>query len=258
MCLILFAWKAHPRYRLVLAANRDEFHARPTAPAQWWEDDAEILAGRDLQAGGTWLGVSRSGRWAALTNYREPDAPAVTGGLSRGVLVRDFLAGDASPADHARAVDSQGVGFAGFNLLLGNGEELAWVSNRASAPLPVDEGVHGLSNHLLNTDWPKVHAGKQRLANLVGQADEETPPALADKAFSLLTDDSPADGALPTGIEPGLSEDYLARHLFIRSPVYGTRCATVLLMDGRGQVRFEERRYDASGQEEGCTREEFP
>jgi uncharacterized protein with NRDE domain len=247
VCLVLFAWQAHPRYPLVLAANRDEFHGRPTAAARWWEDEPGLLAGRDLQAGGTWLGLNRDGRWAALTNYREPEAPGKGDGPSRGALVRDFLAGHDEPTAHAREVAARGDGFAGFNLLLGSVRELAWVSNRSGLPAAVPPGVHGLSNHLLNTDWPKVHTGKQRLSDLINQCGEDEPRALADRAFDLLTEDSAADGSLPAQVEPGLTADQLARHLFIRSPVYGTRSATVVLRSGDGDLYFEERQFDATG-----------
>lgn len=244
MCLILFSWNPGGEYPLVLAANRDEFHDRPAAVAQWWSDHPEILAGRDLQAGGTWLGVNRSGRFAALTNYREPGSLGNSGGASRGALVKDFLLTTDAPMAHAETVARYGHNYSGFNLLLGDQENLLWVSNRADDAVRVEPGVHGLSNHLLDTDWPKVHVGKDRLK---AQIDVGKPNV--NELFSLLTDPSPTVGKLPENVEPGLSAEDLARHYFIRSPVYGTRCSTVLVMDSAGVSHFEERSFDAKARQ---------
>jgi uncharacterized protein with NRDE domain len=179
MCLILFAWQTHPRYPLVVAANRDEFHDRPTAPAGFWEGSPDILAGRDIQAGGTWLGVSRSGRFAAISNYRESLYEASPLEYSRGHLVRDFLLNESTPASHAKQVQAGGENYRGFNLLLGDSSTLYYVSNRNHGPVCVDAGHHGLSNHLLDTDWPKVHSGRARLESLLDN-DSLEPEALLE------------------------------------------------------------------------------
>jgi uncharacterized protein with NRDE domain len=252
MCLILFAWQAHPRYSLVVAANRDEFHQRPTAAADFWGDDPRILAGRDLQAGGTWLGVTRSGRLAAVTNYREPETPEIQLGRSRGHLVRDYLSADNGPLQHAGKLLSQGSSYSGFNLLLAAPDSLAWVSNRADEPQAVSAGSHGLSNHLLDTDWPKVHSGRERLDELLGY-DEVEPEAL----FELLTDRALTPGEIPESLEERLAPDRLMKHYFIVSPVYGTRCSTVVLLGRDGGVTFIERQFDHMGKETGTRKFEL-
>lgn len=252
MCLVLFAWQAHPRYELVLAANRDEFHDRPAEPAAFWPERPEVLAGRDLEAGGAWLGVTRAGRFAAVTNYRESSRPGGHDGPSRGRLVNDWLTGAGAPLAAARATDAAGGDYRGFNLLLGRPGELVYLSNRGAAPQRVAAGVHGLSNHLLDTDWPKVRAGRARFAPLLAR-DTLDSGAL----FELLADADPVDGELPGGAAGRLAPENLARLLFIRSPRYGTRCSTVLTIDRAGRVRFEERRFDADGRPAGEARFEF-
>lgn len=238
MCLITLAWQAHPDHPLILAANRDEFYARATAPARFWPEAPQLLAGRDLAAGGTWLGVTRQGRFAALTNYREPRP--VSGGQSRGLLVSRFLAGTDSPWSHAQQVAAAADDYAGFNLLLGTPDELVIVSNRGTAPRRLEPGVHGLSNHLIDTPWPKVEKAKAGLqANLLaGDVATEEAALLA-----LLADTHQApDMALPdTGV--GLAMERLLSPLFIRSPLYGTRASTVLLL-GRERVHFLEQTFE--------------
>jgi uncharacterized protein with NRDE domain len=231
MCLILLAHDAHPRYRLVVAANRDELYDRPTAPAGWWEDAPEVLGGRDLRGGGSWLGMTRSGRWAAVTNYRDrsaerKDAP------SRGDLVGDFLRGGDSPAEYLARLRRRAADYNGFNLLVGEPGSVFWFSNRAVErhDLPgreVTPGVHGLSNHLLDTPWPKVERGKRELERLL--ADPELAP---EPMLDLLLDRTvAADDDLPdTG-------------LFITTPVYGTRASTALLIDRDGRVLLVERSH---------------
>jgi uncharacterized protein with NRDE domain len=249
MCLILFGWQAHARYSLVVAANRDEFHARPTAAADYWSEAPDLLAGRDLQAGGTWLGITRSGRFAAITNYREPDAPEPQLGRSRGELVRDFLAGSAEPGIVAATLAARGPDYRGFNLLLGTPEELLYAANRGSRQGPVNPGCHGLSNHLLDTEWPKVRSGRARLQTLL-EADRLESEALLE----LLTDRSLTPGTTPGDVEPGLVQEQLANHYFIVSPVYGTRSSTVLLLERDGRAEFVERRYAPDGSETGTSR----
>ncbi len=239
MCLALVALDAHPKYRCVIAANRDEFHARAAAPAHWWDDG--VLAGRDLVAGGTWFGVTRTGRWALITNFREgiprdPYAP------SRGELVTRMLHDAASPLRSSAALLPEGGRYHGFNLLVGDGSDAAFASNRASGALALGEGIHGLSNHLLNTPWPKLLRSKARLAEWLSDDD----PAI-EAAFAFLADRAPAsDTALPaTGISP--QWERLLSSPFIVSPDYGTRSSTVLLIARDGSVRFIERSFDADG-----------
>ena len=164
MCLIVFAWRAAPERRLLLAANRDEQHSRPSQDAHWWPDNPSILAGRDLQAGGTWLGVSKSGRFATVTNYREQQAPR-RNALSRGALVTDFLDAEDDPLSFANAV--AGDRYAGFNLLTTDGDQLVYFSNRGDDPVVLEPGVYGLANASLDTPWPKLTRSRERLAALI-------------------------------------------------------------------------------------------
>jgi len=249
MCLILFAWRAHPRYRLVLAANRDEFHERPSEAADFWPQQPDWLAGRDLQAGGTWLGVTRSGRFAAVTNFREPLAPETPLERSRGELVTDFLAGRQAPLAHALSLLPEGTSYRGFNLLLGDRESLAYVSNRHDRAVEVEAGSHGLSNHLLDTDWPKVHSGRDRLEGLLRQ--ERIDPA---DLLGLLTERGQVPGEMPLDQGDGAIRRHLMNHYFILSPVYGTRSSTVLLVDKDGCMEFVERRFAPDGSETGSAR----
>jgi uncharacterized protein with NRDE domain len=230
MCLIVLAWQAHPEYPLVLAANRDEFHHRPARPARFWEEAPELLAGRDLSAGGTWLGVTRHGRFAALTNFREPGAAA--GVRSRGLLVSAFLQGDMTPLAYAQEVADQAAHYSGFNLLVGDAGTLVAVGNRGTPPTLLEPGVHGLSNHLLDTPWPKVQRSRAALAALL-------PSPRRENLLALLADDRPApDDALPdTGI--GLPMERALSPVFIRAPGYGTRASSVLLL-GRERIGFAE------------------
>lgn len=236
MCLILFSWLQDADRPLVLAANRDEFYQRPTAAAHWWEDDPDIFAGRDLQGGGTWMGVNRKGYWAALTNYREvpgqmPAAP------SRGPLVADYLRESADPEAYLAAIKPRAQAYNGFNLLLGTPQAIWYFSNRdMSPPHRLKPGLYGLSNHVLDTAWPKVQKGKRELSHYLSEK-----VADPDKIFSLLGDSAPApDEELPqTGV--GLEWERLLSPLFIESPTYGTRVSTVLERDKNGTVWFEER-----------------
>lgn len=241
MCLIIFAWKVIPGMPLILAANRDEFYARPATDANWWADYPQIFAGRDLHGGGTWLGVTRDGRFAALTNVRAPserrtDAP------TRGALVSDYLAGDMAPADYLRGIEGKVQDFNGFNLLLGDRDTMLWYSNRGLDDprngKPLDYGVYGLSNALLDTPWPKVTRAKAQFASLLCQgAPEET-------FFEMLTDATRAnDCRLPdTGV--GQEKERMLSPIFIRSPDYGTRCSTVLRVPILGEPVLTEHVID--------------
>ena len=252
MCLILFAWRAHPEYRLVLAANRDEFHERPTMGADFWPRQPGLLAGRDLQAGGTWLGVTRSGRFAAVTNFREPLEPEMPLERSRGELVTDFLESELGATEHAQELLASGSSYRGFNLLLGTPDELAYVSNRYHQAAEIGAGIHGLSNHLLDTDWPKVRSGRARLERLL-LADRIDPEALLD----LLTERSLVPGGMPAGADVSEIHRHLMNHYFIVSPDYGTRSSTVVLVDAHGGIEFVERRFAPDGTEAGTSRFNF-
>jgi uncharacterized protein with NRDE domain len=238
MCLILFAYDSHPDYRLVLAANRDEFYDRPTAPAAFWEDSPDVLAGRDLRSGGTWMGVTRQGRVAAVTNFRDPagqnpDAP------SRGWLVSDFLQGRAGAREYLEQLASHSAEYNGFNLLLADATSLGYYSNRMQHPRLLGPGVYGLSNALLDAPWPKIVRGRAALADLLATGSGPSLEAL----FQLLADREVAgDEALPdTGI-PREMERVLSP-AFIASPRYGTRSSTVLLLDREGSVTLAERTF---------------
>jgi len=238
MCLIVFALDCHPRYRLVLAANRDEYFSRPTAPAAFWEDAPQVLAGRDLLAGGTWLGMTRERRLAAVTYYREPSLP-VHQLPSRGRLAADFLAGTMPPEAYLERLNREGARYGGFNLLFGDDSGLFYHTNRGDLSARVAAGVHGLSNGLLDTPWPKVVAAKERLTRLLR---EET--VAVDPLFALLADRSPyPDPLLPdTGF--GIERERHLSPIFIAGSDYGTRSSTLVLIDRNGQVTFIERTLD--------------
>ena len=245
MCLIALAWRAHPAHRLIVAANRDEYFGRPSAPADFWDDRRGVLAGRDLEAGGTWLGITLEGRFAALTNYRNP-ADRRTGVPSRGALVSDFLTGNARPAEYVRKVQGAALEYNGFSLLVGDPDSLWFLSNRGSPPQRVAPGVHGLSNHLLDTPWPKVEKAKARLA---GQLDDSFDAAAA---FELLSDTRRAPSAeLPaTGVSLELEEKLSAIRI-LASGGYGTRCSTVVRFGSDARVEFHERTWREDGQAGG-------
>ena len=239
MCLILFAWRARRDYDLVVAANRDEFYARATAPLGFWRDSPGVLAGRDLEAGGTWMGVSRSGRFAAITNYRDPNG-IVPGAPSRGQLVCDFLAGRDEPPRYLERLVGDGERYNGFNLLVGDGAELWYYSNRAAEPKSLDAGVYGLSNHVLDSPWPKVERGKRGLEGTL----EISGDALKGCLFALLADREPAeDTELPdTGV--GLALERALSPPFIVGERYGTRSSTVLLVERSGAVDVSETTFE--------------
>ncbi len=255
MCLILVAHRAHPQYRLIVAANRDEWFGRPTAPAAFWAAAPDVLAGRDLQAGGTWLGVTRGGRFAALTNFRAPDSHR-SDAPSRGALVSDYLTSDVAPDAYLRSLRTVAGRYNGFSLLVfsalaGDGASLGYFSNRDGAVRTLPPGIFGVSNHLLDTPWPKVLAGKARLAaHLEGEID-------ADALLDLLDDTAPApDAELPrTGVE--LDWERRLSPLRVRGEQYGTRSSTVLLVTRAGDVSFLERSFDQSGAASGIVRERF-
>ena len=240
MCLILFAYRVVPGSPLIVAANRDEYFTRPAAPAAFWAEHPGVLAGRDLSGGGTWLGVSTAGRFAALTNFRNPathknDAP------SRGELVRAFLTGRMSAGSYVEGLAREAKPYNGFCLLVGDGDHLFYHSNRAGAPLEVEPGVHGLSNHLLDTPWPKVVKGRTALEHLTRS------PFNIDDHLALLDDTVPADERdLPQAGVDAERERRLSS-LRILSAGYGTRCSTVVRFTDAGTIDFAERTYRPDG-----------
>ena len=238
MCLILIAYRCHPGYELLIAANRDEFHDRPTAPLAFWEDAPQVLAGRDLKEGGTWMGITRNGRFAAITNYRDP-THVLAKAPSRGQLLSDYLQ-DSLPAEtYLEHLQPQAKRYNGFNLLLADANGLYYTSNQINAPQRLTPGWYGLSNHLLNTPWPKVKRGLSLLRSALEHGSE---PVVAD-LFGVLADRVPApDHELPhTGI-PLEWERWLSP-LFIDAPGYGTRSSTVLLVNEHRQARMIEKTW---------------
>jgi uncharacterized protein with NRDE domain len=252
MCLILIAFDSHPDYSLVVAANRDEFYERPTAPAAFWADYPGVLGGRDLKAGGTWLGIDRGGRLAAVTNYRqgerEPAAPR-----SRGQLVSGYLTTEIDPASYLEQAERDAQLYNGFNLIAGNSRELFYFSNREGRRRFLEPGIYGLSNHLLDTAWPKVTSGKTALGALLSPGASEMVPNL----FALLADRRQApDHSLPeTGVT--LAWERLLSAAFIATAEYGTRSSTVVLVDRGGGVLFVERSFGRDGVPSGEVRHDF-
>ena len=256
MCLIVFAWKASPAVRLAVAANRDEFFARETSPAAWWEDSPDVLAGRDLKAGGTWMGVTRTGRFAALTNFRDARAARRGDAPSRGALVSDFLRGEEGAREFLSRIRTGSDSFEGFNLLVSDGDELWSFSNaEKGGPAPLPPGVYGLSNHLLETPWPKVVAARERLERALAEARDAED--LEGRLLHLLRNLSLApDASLP---ETGLPLDWerALSAAFVALPDYGTRASTALVVGTDGAVRFTEASFGAGGAPLGTVRETF-
>jgi len=238
MCLIVVGWRVHPDYPLVVAANRDEFYARPSAALARWPEAPGIIGGRDLEAGGTWLGITDRGRFAAVTNVREPGM--AKGKRSRGALTRDFLIAELSASDYAAKID--GRDYSGFNLLLGDGESLVYCSNRDGPPRRLVPGIYGLSNHLLDSPWPKLVAARQRFSAAL--------PGLPDEAafFELLADQAiVADENLPTTGVP-VEWERLLSAIFVKSENYGTRASTLAWQRADGTVTVHEQSFGPQGQ----------
>lgn len=240
MCLIAVAWRVREDLPLVVAANRDEWRDRPAEPAHWWEDHPDLLAGRDLQAGGTWMGVTRDGRFAAVTNFRDPSDRRTTA-RSRGGLVTEYLLGDVNPASYLADLMHRSGEYNGFNLIVGDAESLWYYGSREGLARPVEAGVHGLSNHLLDEPWPKVV--RARLA--MEEAIEEADPV--PRLFDALSDGQGApDAALPsTGV--GLAWERRLASPLITGNDYGTRASTVVTMSAKRSLYFEERTRGPDG-----------
>lgn len=247
MCLLVLAWRSHPRYRLVVAANRDEFHARPAAPLAPWDDIPGVIGGRDLQANGAWLAADGQGRFGVVTNFREfgrrrRSAP------SRGGLIPAWLASRLSPADYFRTLETDAPGYAGFNLLLADGDSLWYASNRADVfARLLTPGRYGLSNEFLDTPWPKLVRVRARFDRLLDSPEAADRPTLASALFALLGD---REMAPPDGLPPGDLSPEWARKLsapFVLDASYGTRCSTVVTISDTGELFVAERRFDAEG-----------
>jgi uncharacterized protein with NRDE domain len=255
MCLLIFAHQVDRQLPLIVAANRDEFHARPTAASRFWPDHPQLLAGRDLELGGTWMGVTRGqssaagavegGRFAAVTNYRDParTAPAPR---SRGELPLGFLTGTERPAQYLAQLQQDADDYAGFNLLLGDCDELWYFANSTQAaerrPQRLEPGIYGLSNARLDTPWPKVELGKQRLVELLATGAPDH-----DKLASVVADPSLAEAGTLQRLGMGGEMDRLLSAQFIVTGSYGTRSTTTLWLDQQGRGSWRESSFDARG-----------
>jgi len=249
MCLIALSICQHPDYPLILAANRDEFHARPTKEAHWWPDKPDVVGGQDLQAGGTWLALHRAGRFATVTNFRDAQLPEA-GHRSRGHLVTGFLGSDLTPSDYLDTIEEDR--YAGFNLIVGTVNDVAYLSNREEGMRRLAAGTYGLSNALLDGPWHKVEHSRKKLAAVVtGDTVNET------SLLRLMNDRGKAPVA---DVEAG-HLDFETAHAvtapFIVMPDYGTRCTTIVLADKHGKWRMTERRFDPAGQQTGESKFSF-
>ena len=250
MCLIALAHRVHPDYPLVVAANRDELYARPTAQASFWQDRPTILAGRDLECMGTWLGVTTRGRFAAVTNFRD-SADARASAESRGTLVSRFLETDVPAAQFVEQVARDADAYRGFNFLASDGTELYSYSNRSGRPQRLEPGIYGLSNHLLDTPWPKVRLARERLTAAL------KPAPATEPLFALLAD---TDFASPTELPDtgvGQERERMLSAARIVSEAYGTRCSTVLIQGADRTMSFAERTFGPQGAEQETVRYEF-
>lgn len=237
MCILFTAYNSHPDYPLIVAANRDEFFARPTKEAHFWQDEPLILAGRDLEQLGTWLGVTKTGRFAAVTNYRDLNQN-LEDKQSRGHIVRNFLTSETTPSEYLQRLQQKRNDFPGFNVLVADEQSFYYYSNVENEIKKITAGVHGLSNHLLNTPWPKIEKGKQQLQTLV-----ENNEVDSRSLFQLLADkEQAAQQSLPnTGLSTDMEKQLSS--IFIDTDSYGTRCSTVVLFDKNGTVTFRERTF---------------
>lgn len=250
MCLVLLSWQRDSRYPLIVAGNRDERFERPTAALDWWQDQPDVLAGRDLVAGGTWLGVHRNGRFGIITNVRDP--AAATAPASRGTLITDWLNSAISAAEFATALAARRDDYAGFNLLYGDAGQLNYYSNRSARSGPLAAGVYALSNASLDTPWPKVERARAHMQRVVGA---DTPDL--DAFLPFLTDRTPAaDDELPLPSLP-LAQRRVLSAPFIVGEHYGTRCSTVLRVAADGAVLAEEQSFAPLGAATGRQRLEF-
>jgi uncharacterized protein with NRDE domain len=238
MCLIFISINKHPSYKLIIAANRDEFYNRKTAPADFWTDQSHILGGRDMEAAGTWMAMNRNGKISMVTNYRDP-ANINPKAPSRGQLVSNYLMNGDKPNEYLEQLLPFAPQYNGFNLLVGNMDTLWYYSNYGKGIQQLNAGIFGLSNHLLDTPWPKVSEGKQKFSKAIS-----TYVVAEDDLFDMLYDEQQAhDEHLPdTGI--GLERERALSSMFIKTNGYGTRCSTVITVTKNNEVTFAERVYD--------------
>jgi uncharacterized protein with NRDE domain len=254
MCLLIFAHRTSARFPLVIAANRDEFHARATAQSHFWPSHPDLLAGQDLEQGGTWMGVTREGRFAAITNFRDPNR-SIPAPKSRGELPLNYLVSNLGPEDYLSQLADQGQDYAGFNLLVGTREEMwCYENSSGNQPVSLSPGIYGLSNANLDTPWPKVEKGKQRLQNLLELGDFGH-----DELARVVNDRTLADPAALTITDEGSELENSMEHLlsaqFIVTEAYGTRSTTSLWIDDSGVAHWREQSFNAIG-ELGSTCEE--
>lgn len=245
MCLIVFAYKEHPKYKLILAANRDEFYSRPARRAQFWKEEgfSELLAGKDLEAGGTWMGISKSGNWGALTNYRDPSSIRENP-PSRGELVLDYLKNNSQMESYLSEIQAKAQEYNGFNLLAGDRNSVWHYSNVTDAITELSAGIHGVSNALLDTSWPKLDQAKKDLEAVI-----QTDNIDVEELFQLLKNEhKPPEDQLPDTVIPKEWEKAISS-VFIKTETYGTRCSTLLLIDQQNEATFTERKYDPSSSE---------
>ncbi len=249
MCLLLVAYRVHPEYPLIVAGNRDEFHARPTRDADWWQDRTGVLGGRDLEAGGSWLAINRQGRFAAVTNYRDRERP--TGSkTSRGALISDFLESDIDPAGWLDSIDADA--YAGFNLLVADDKRLGYLSNRGGGLRELDPGIYGVANATLDTPWPKVVRTRQAFEALLSNGTVETSELLGILGDRRLAEpEELSSGNLP------LEDTHALSSPFVIAGEFGTRSSTVLLKRKDGDVLFTEARFDATGESAGLSEFRF-
>ena len=250
MCLIVVAWRARADIPFVVAANRDEWRERPAEAARWWPEYPDLLAGRDLQAGGTWMGITRLGRFAAVTNFRDPSDKRSMA-RSRGGLVTEFLLGGQAPRAFLGAIASRAREYNGFNLIVGDGESLYYYGSREAEARAIEPGIHGLSNHLLDEPWPKVIRARSAMQEALGQPDP------APHLFEMLSDTEGApDESLPsTGI--GLELERQLASPLITGDEYGTRASTVLQIHSDGAAHLEERSRSEDGSVAGVATYRF-
>ena len=237
MCLLLFGVKASKSFPFILAANRDEFYQRPTAAMDFWTENPSILAGKDLECGGTWFGINTHGRFAALTNYRDLST-LKTAAPSRGDIIVKFLESKGSIPDFLKTLKPESTRYNGFNLLVGDCNTQYWFSNQTREITFILPGIHGISNHLMDTPWPKVTTGKKALAKAI-DANTLDPETL----FKLLSDSSPPGDALLPDTGVGLEWERLLSPVFIKSPTYGTRSSIAMGITSQGEIRVMERTY---------------
>ena len=235
MCLLLFAYKTHPKYKLILVANRDEFYNRSTQEAHFWKENTDVLAGKDLVAGGTWLGINKKGYFSALTNFRD-GTNNNQNALSRGNLTKNYLLNGGDPLSYLFRTQFQATKYNGFNLLVADKDNLMYYSNQEKIIKTLHSGVYGLSNHLLDTEWGKLTRGKEKLSGYIKNKDLDTTSLL-----NFMNDTTPASVLPNTGVP--IEWEKMLSPMFIKSPKYGTRCSTAILWDYEDNIIFEERNY---------------